>query len=89
MQTVCPTLCLLMITVQQVLAAEPHNVKALLRRANAREAQGNKTGAAADYAAAVAVEPRNTDAAAGLQRLAPPPPPPHEGAVPEAAMADA
>jgi predicted TPR repeat methyltransferase len=53
----------------QVLEAEPRNVKALLRRAAAREAQGNTQGAAADFNQALQHEPANKEAQAGVERL--------------------
>ncbi|KAF8067377.1 Spag1 [Scenedesmus sp. PABB004] len=52
-----------------VLAAEPGNVKALLRRAAAREGLGDAAAAAADLRAALAAEPRNADATARLAAL--------------------
>ena len=53
----------------QVLEAEPHNVKAMLRRAAAREAQANLQGAAADFNLALQREPGNKEALTGSERL--------------------
>lgn len=53
-----------------VLAAEPGNVKALLRRATARRAQGRAAQAAEDWQAVLAQEPNNKEAATGLAEAA-------------------
>lgn len=66
----------------RVLNLEASNVKALLRRAAAREALGSNDAAAADYSTALQAEPKNKEAAAGLQRLLPPPPQPAAEAQP-------
>jgi Meckel syndrome type 1 protein len=51
------------------LALDARSVKALLRRGAARLARGAAEGARADFAAALALEPRNAQAAAELARL--------------------
>ena len=55
----------------QVLSAEPGNVKALLRRALAREQQQpqGKAGAVEDVEAALKLEPGNKEATAQRERL--------------------
>ena len=59
----------------QVLQSEPQNVKALLRRATAREAHGDVDAAVQDLSAVLHLEPHNKEAAAALDRLRPPPAP--------------
>ena len=54
---------------QQTLAAEPHNVPALLRAAEAQAALGQRDQAARTFGEALAVAPDNGDAALGLGRL--------------------
>lgn len=59
----------------QVLETEPNNVKALLRRAAARESlPGKRLEAVQDVEAALKIEPSNREGNAMLQRLLPPPP---------------
>lgn len=52
-----------------VLAQEPGNAKALLRRAAARREQGRGEEAAADLRAVLAVQPQNREAAAALAEV--------------------
>ena len=64
-----------------MLEKEPANVKALLRRATAREhAEGKRLLALEDVEAALRLEPGNKEAQAAQQRLLPPPPPRPEAA---------
>jgi len=53
------------------LAREPRNAEALLFRALAHEQTGYLSNAAADYKAAVDIEPGNSEASQGLTRAAP------------------
>jgi Flp pilus assembly protein TadD len=62
-----------------VLSSEPGNVKAMLRRAAAREGLEKVGEAVADYEAARKLEPANKVAAEALARIMPSPsPPPQE-----------
>jgi Flp pilus assembly protein TadD len=54
---------------QQALAANPHNVPALIRSASAQAALGQRDQAARSLATALAIAPDNTEASLGLGRL--------------------
>lgn len=52
-----------------MLSIEPRNVKALLRRATAREGQAKRLGAEEDFTAVLGIEPGNKEAQAGQARV--------------------
>lgn len=54
---------------QQVLAADPRNLSALIHAANAQSALGQRDQAARTFSQALAVAPDDNDAALGLGRL--------------------